>query len=511
MIVNEIFYCQLEQHVKRKRAEQSLYEFMRQAWHVIEPATQFVEGWHLEEIALHLEAVTTGKIRKLIINIPPRHCKTILVCVMWPCWVWATQPSKRWMFGSYGMGLSLDASMLCRNILESEWYKSNWGDKFGIMHDQNAKHYFLNDKSGGRFASSTDGVTTGKGGDFLVADDPINAKEGASEAALINCIKWWDQGMATRFNNPKKGCKVIVMQRVGEKDLTGHVLKNQTGWTHLFLPAEFEPDRKCVTSIGGDRRTKAGELLWKELYGPDEIAELKQSLGEYGTAGQLQQRPAPAEGGIIKRDWFKMLKIDEPLPTLLFVVQSYDTAFTEKTTNDPTAHTAWGVFSTKEGKRVILLDAWTEHMGYPELRKKMYDEYKSKYGDQEKGVDVVLIEDKGSGISLAQDLRRAMIPVRTYNPGKADKTTRVHSIAPLIEAGLVYIPESKKSPGQFPAWANVLINQLITFPNAERDDLCDTASQVLIYLRDAGMITLDQNKFVEGYEYPKKRVNPYAM
>jgi predicted phage terminase large subunit-like protein len=191
-------------------------------------------------------------------------------------------------------------------------------------------------------------------------------------------------------------------------------------------------------------------------------------------------------------------------------LQSYDTAFTGKTTGDPTAHTCWGIFNHAEGKRVVLLDAWEDHLGYPELRKKAYEEYAATYGDKNKAVDAVLIEEKGSGISLAQDLRRAMVPVRTYNPGRADKTTRVHAITPLLEAGLVYIPESKKRPGQFPPWADLLISQLLLFPNGEHDDLVDTMSQALIYLRDARMLTIDDGKYKDEYVRPIERSNPYA-
>jgi predicted phage terminase large subunit-like protein len=205
-----------------------------------------------------------------------------------------------------------------------------------------------------------------------------------------------------------------------------------------------------------------------------------------------------------------MLKADAPLPKLSYVLQSYDTAFTEKTSGDPTAHTCWGIFSTEEGKCVVLLDAWQEHLGYPDLRKKMYSDYSAVYGDKDKSVDAVLIEEKGSGISLAQDLRRARVPVKTYNPGRADKVTRVHSVAPLLEAGLVYIPESKKRIGSFPTWADQLIHQLMLFPNGEHDDLVDTMSQALIFLRDSGMLSLDEAKWVREYEPPKERTNPYA-
>lgn len=506
------FYELVKIEVECRKAKKSLHEFTKLAWHIIEPGTPFVDGWHIHAICDHLEAVTHGKIRNLVINIPPRHMKSILVAVMWPVWVWITNPAFRWMFASYAGSLSVRDSLKCRRLIQSAWFQDRFSDVFTLTGDQNAKTFFENDHAGYRFATSVGASTTGHGGDCIVVDDGHNALEATSDAIRESTLEWWDQAMSTRLNNPKTGTRVLVMQRLHENDLAGHVLK-QGGWEHLCLPAEFEPARRITTSIGWtDPRKAEGALLWPTRFGRKELDALKKTLGEYGGAGQLQQRPAPAEGGIIKRSWFKMFKADDRLPTLSFVVQSYDTAFTEKTNNDPTAHTAWGVFNGEHGKCLMLLDAWEDHLGYPDLRKKMYTEYvSSKYGEQEKEVDIVLIEEKGSGISLAQDLRRGRVPVRTYNPGKADKIARVHSIAPLIEAGLIYIPESRKNPGQFPAWANKLIDQLITFPNAGSDDLTDTTSQCLIYLRDAGMLTLDAHKYLdEDLPSQEPRINPYA-
>lgn len=494
---------------ERRLAESSLINFTRLAWNVIEPGTPYVDGWHLHVISEHLEAVTRGEIRNLIINIPPRHMKSIQVAVMWPVWVWINQPQFRWLFASYSSSLSVRDSLKCRRLIESPWFQERWGERFQLTSDQNAKTMFENNKTGYRMATSVEASTTGHGGDAIVIDDPHNALEAQSDAMRESTLEWWDQAMSTRLNNPRTGSRVIVMQRLHEKDLSGHLLA-QGGWEHLCLPAQYEGARKA-TSLGFvDPRTKAGELLWPERFGQAEVEELKKSLGEYGSSGQLQQRPSPAEGGIVKREWFRLWKADSPLPKLSYVVQSYDTAFTEKTTGDPTAHSCWGVFNMPEGKCVMLLDAWQDHLGYPDLRKKMYSEYSSVYGDKDKTVDAVLIEEKGSGISLAQDLRRARIPVKTYNPGRADKTTRVHAVAPLLEAGLVYIPESKKRPNSFPSWADQLIHQLMLFPNGEHDDLVDTMSQALIFLRDSGLLSLDEAKWVREYEPPRERVNPYA-
>ena len=509
LLKSPILVPSLLREKERREAEASLINFTRLAWNVIEPGTPYVDGWHLHAIADHLEAVTKGQIRNLIINIPPRHMKSIQVAVMWPVWVWIKYPQYRWLFASYSASLSVRDSLKCRRLIESPWFQSLWGNRFELTSDQNAKTMFENNKTGYRMATSVEAATTGHGGDAIVVDDPHKALEAQSDAMRESTLEWWDQAMSTRLNNPRTGARVIVMQRLHEKDLSGHLLA-KGGWEHLCLPAEYEGSHK-TTSLGFmDPRKDVGELLWPERFGREEVDELKKALGEYGSSGQLQQRPSPTEGGIIKRDWFQLLKADTPLPKLSYVVQSYDTAFTEKTSGDPTAHTCWGIFHTERGKCVVLLDAWQEHLGYPDLRKKMYTEYSSTYGDKDKTVDAVLIEEKGSGISLAQDLRRGRIPVKTYNPGKADKVTRVHAVAPLLEAGLVYIPESKKRRGDFPAWADQLVNQLMLFPNGEHDDLVDTMSQALIFLRDSGLLSLDDAKWIREYEPPKERSNPYA-
>jgi predicted phage terminase large subunit-like protein len=494
----------------RRRAEKSLSEFTKMAWHVIEPGTPYIGNWHLDTISEHLEAVTRGDIRNLLINVPPRHMKSIQVAVMWPVWVWMTRPQFRWLFASYAGSLSVRDSLKCRRLIESPWFQARWGHRFALTGDQNAKTFFENDKSGYRFATSVGASTTGHGGDILVVDDPHNSMEAQSDTMRETTLEWWDQAMSTRLNNPKTGCKVIVMQRLHENDLSGHVLR-QGGWDHLCLPAEFEKGRRSKTTLGNyDPRTEDGELLWKGRFGSKEIDELKVQLGEYGTSGQLQQRPSPAAGGIIKRDWFNLLPADDPLPKLMYVVQSYDTAFTEKTQNDPTACSTWGVFNHANGKAVVLLDCWKEHLSYPDLRKKMGEEYKAKYGDKDKTVDVVLIEEKGSGISLMQDLRRSGVPCHPYNPGRADKVTRVHAVAPLLESGLVYLPESKKTPGRAPAWTDAMMHELMIFPNGEHDDMVDSMTQALIYLRDTRMLSIDNNKDEYDQPPPRDRSNPYA-
>ncbi|NOT61557.1 MAG: terminase, partial [Acidobacteria bacterium] len=284
----------------------SLRDYARQAWHVVEPATPYIHGWHIDAICDHLSAVTDGHILRLLINIPPRHMKSLLISVFWPTWAWTRKPDIRWLYSSYSLSLSKRDSLKCRRVIDSPWYQERWGDVYQLASDQNEKLRFENDHSGYRLATSVAGTNTGEGGDIVVIDDPHNAKQAESEAKREDALEWFDGTMSTRLNNPKTGAMVVVMQRVHERDVSGHILE-QGGWEHLCLPAEYEPKPFVqMTSLGfKDPRTEPNELLWPDRFGRPELDKLKASLGGYRSAGQLQQRPAPADGGIFKRHWFK--------------------------------------------------------------------------------------------------------------------------------------------------------------------------------------------------------------
>jgi predicted phage terminase large subunit-like protein len=260
----------------------------------------------------------------------------------------------------------------------------------------------------------------------------------------------------------------------------------------------------------------------------DNLANLagtfKQQILQYeGTSLGRQEIHAeiidPEEAGIIKRNWIKLWPSDKPFPRFEFVVQSYDGAYTEKTINDPSACSVWGIFKPSEDKGfcAMLIDCWEEHLQYPDLKEKVIEDFGTVYGDpnefgQGKKTDLVLVEDKSSGISLLQDLGRAHIPCRSYNPGGADKVQRVNLIAPLIKAGKVYIPESTKNEDHPRSWAEPLVNQLCAFPEVRHDDLVDTVSQALRVLRDMGWLNIDPpppDDDVYAEDRPK-RVNPYA-
>ncbi len=512
----------IQREQNRRKAESSLYEFVKQSWDTVEPGIAFIPSWHIESICEHLEAVSAGEIRRLLINIPPRHSKSTIVSVMWPIWEWIAQPEQKFLAASYSSVLSTRDNLKARRLVQSPWYRERWGHIFGLAGDQNAKQRFENDRTGYRIATSVGGTATGEGGSRLILDDPHGAQDAQSDAMRGAALEWFDMVWSTRLNNPKTDAMVTVMQRLHEKDISGHILEDIGGWEHVCIPAEWDGQSRRTVIGPYDPRKVRGELICPDRFGPVEITALKQLLGEYGSAGQLQQSPAPAGGGMLKTDHFQMWPADKQLPQLEFVIQSYDTAFTESTTGDPSACTVWGIFTHKNVRNAMLLDAWDEHLSYPDLRTKVIEEWTAEYGGS-KGAhtgqptrprrpDRVLVEAKASGQSLIQDLRRAKIPVIPYNPGNADKVARGHQAAPVLELDLLWIPESKKNPGQFVSWAQPLIKQMSKFPVSEHDDLTDTATQAIIFLKNEGLLVMPVAHREEPLRHrpDRENANPYA-
>ena len=509
----------VKQEQLRRAASGSLYEFVKQSWHVVEPGIPFIPSWHIEAICEHLEAVSAGDLTRLLINIPPRHSKSTIVSVMWPMWEWLTTPEQKFLCASYAGNLAIRDNLKSRRLVQSPWYQERWGHLFKLSGDQNAKQRFENDKTGYRIATSPGGMATGEGGSRLILDDPHGAQDAQSDAMRESTLEWFDMVWSTRLNNPKTDSMVVVMQRLHELDVSGHILEDIKGWEHICIPAEYD-GKKRHTSLGAyDPRKKVGELICPERFGDKEITALKQLLGVYGTAGQLQQQPSPAEGGILKTKFFELWPCDKDLPPFEYIIQSYDCAFTEKTSGDPTAFSAWAVFTHKGQRNAMLIDAWDEHLSYPDLREKAIKEWGTEYGGSSdynpygraKRPDRVLVEAKASGQSLLQDLRLAKVPAVGYNPGMADKVSRAHQAAPTLELGLLWIPESKKNRGHAVSWATSFLKQLEKFPVAEHDDYVDTFTQVIIYLKNDGWFELPVAKDVdEPKQYRKERSNPYA-
>lgn len=505
------------------KAEASLFEFYRSfAWPAVEGDNLFLDNWHLQDMAEHLETVTAGQIKRLVINVPFRTSKSTLVSVAWPAWVWLKDPGFQWLCGSYAEKLAIRDSLKMRRLITSAKFIAAFGNRITMTQDQNQKVRFENDQGGYRIAFGMTGGVMGDGGDCILLDDPHDRQGAHSEAERETALTTYDQALVTRLNKPATDPIVIIMQRLHQNDLCGHVLKEQGVWTHLMLPMRYERARACSTSIGfKDPRTKEGELLWPERFPEKTVQALETTLGVYGTAGQLQQRPSPQGGGILKTSLFRLWPQAKALPDFFYVCQSYDTAFTEKTSGDQTACTVWGVFEYEKKRHVLLLDAWADRLGYPALKKKVMEDWLAKYGGVKndrmkpsRKADVILVEAKGSGQSLLQDLRLSNIPAIAYNPGKADKISRAHMVAPLLEMDCFWVLESTKTLGRPRNWVTPFLDQLEQFPAGEHDDFVDTATQCFIHLRDSGQLEVSVSPFEEPEEkeYSKSdvRVNPYG-
>lgn len=498
----------LQEINERRAAAKSLYEFVKQAWYWIEGVNNFVDNWHIGCIAEHLEALRVGEIKRLLINQPPRTGKTNLVSVAFPAWTWIHEPETRFLYASYGLDLSMDASTKCRSLIESEWYQARWGHLYNLDPAQNTKTRFDNNRKGYRIATSVGGATTGFGGDIIIGDD-LNSTSDVSETLLNTTRNWHSRTFSTRFNNLRTGRMVIVQQRVHQSDISGSILENDNGeWTKLIIPMEFEPERRFYTipipstngDVWTDPRKTDGELLWPTQIGAKELKLLKDAFenNEYVIAGQLQQRPAPLEGGIIKRGWFRLWPANKRFPRFEYIVGSYDTASKDKMQNDPSGCQVWGIFEEKssedeEGRWAALLcDLWAERLPYPDLKKRMLSEFKENtYGDPPKSMDLILVEDKSSGVSIIQDLQQAGLPVRAYNPGKADKMQRLHMASSIIEGGMIYVPESQREErrGKVRDWVEPFLQEVCMFPNAKHDEMVDCLSQFIYLVKDMGFLT----------------------
>lgn len=503
-----------------RECERSLASFVKHAWQVIEPSAELKWGWALDAICLHLQAVSDGQINRLLMNVPPGSMKSLLTNVFWPAWEWGplNMPHMRFLSTAHKQDLAVRDNIKCRRLIQSDWYQERW--PILLMGDQNAKTKFENDKTGFREAMAFTSMT-GSRGDRVTLDDPLSVDDANSDAALAAAESTFREALPTRVNNDESAI-VVIMQRLHEKDTSGIILKEKLGYEHLMLPMEYEAARKCRTSIGfEDPRKVEGELMFPERFGPNTVSVYKKALGEQAYAGQMQQRPAPAGGGILKVKHFQLWPKTWKLPAFEYIVQSYDGAYDDDATssNDPSACTVWGIFEERGIRGAILLDAWDEHLGYPDFRKRVLADWHSMYGKTEerkgKKADAILVENKSSGISILQDLRRAKIPAVPYNPGKMSKVARAHAVSAVHEMDNIYILESNKEPGKFITWARPFVNQIELFPNAEHDDYVDTYTQALTFLRDGGQLEMPETDedLIEEVEYKSKsaRSNPYAM
>lgn len=498
-----------------------LYEFVRYFWHILEPEAPMVPGWAMEAICEHLEAVTYGEIKRLLINVPPGFSKSLLTDVFWPAWQWAIGKSHlRFCTFSYSASLTERDNRRFADIVNSREYRALYGDKFSVV--KCGDRLVTNTRKGWKLASSVGGLSTGERGDVIILDDPNNVKEAESLIVRDETNRWFRESMSNRLNSMETGAIVIIMQRVHEDDVSGLILSLGLDYCHLMIPMEYDPGRQIdgqgepvATPIGwidprwsDDIDEADGTLAWPERFPATTLEQTKKEVGPYAYAGQYQQSPAPRGGGLFKTAWWQVYETkDNKFPPFEMVLCSVDSAFTAKEQNDPTGVTVWGLFLNEDGRRrLMLIDAWRKHLEFSGDRKLVErKEHEPRlvwvrrtqehwglmewlqYTCERWKVDKLLIEGKASGISAAQELRNRyglQNWATQLCPVKGDKVARAVGVQATFSNGYVYAPVRD--------WSDLVINEMANFPAGKYDDLTDSVTQAIKWLRDNGLAPTDE-------------------
>ncbi len=463
----------IEKEISRRLAKDSLYHFTRYVWNVIEPETPFQDGWHIKVLCEHAEALARFDIQKLNVNMPPRHMKSIIWCVMLPAWVWGKRPNLSFIYGSHSLALATRDSIKTRMILYSEEYKEVFEPDWAFTDDQDQKTIFKNTKGGVRKSVGVGSAVTGEGGDFLIVDDPINALEAHSEIARDEAIRWFDTVLSTRINNPRRYAKAVIMQRLHEKDLSGHLIKKDSTFQHLILPARFNPEaeNKSKTVLNfKDPRTKKGDLLWPNRWDDKAITDLETSLGDDANA-QLDQEPRASGGGFFPKEYWKFYEAppSEILSTTLFI----DAAQKPGVSNDYSVFALWA--RTRNG--YYLLDIMREKTDGPMLEE-LTIQMANKWCPDE-----IVVEDKSAGSSLIQYLLAyTSLPVLPFNPGRLSKEVRAAAAKPTVKAGKCFLPLRKimgTEDGKEVNLIEVFVKEHEKFLKTAHDDIVDTTSMMV--------------------------------
>lgn len=444
-----------------KLAKLNFKSFLLKVFQTTSPNTQFIDGWHINLMLEYLYKVEQSKIKRLLINIPPRSLKSTIISVAWPAWLLGQDPSLRIIVASYAQGLSLKHSLECRLVISSKWYLKQF-PKTRIVQGCNEKNKFVTDMQGFRFATSIGGTLTGEGADVLIVDDPHTPLQAVSRVERSKALDWYDHTFSTRLNNKKKGVIVVLMQRLNQEDLSDHLLKNKE-WKHLKLAAYAE---KAITYRCGKfiYKRKKGELLSPTRESKIELERAKLELGSYGFNAQYQQDPIPLSSGIIKYSWIKRKVYKRPGSAICY--QSWDCATKIGRNNDYSVCTTWYVTKNK----YYLEHVFRKQVEFPKLKSKALELYK-KFTPA-----AVLIEDKASGQPLIQELRaKTTMPIININPCK-DKETRLLSTVGLFESGRICFPKNQ-------SWLADLESELFTFPNSTHDDQVDSITQFLGWIK----------------------------
>lgn len=433
----------------------SLADFARMAWPVLEPATDLKWGWALDAICEHLEAVSNGQSKRLLMNVPPGSMKSLLTGVIWPAWEWGPrgQPALRYLGTAHKQDLAVRDNLKCRRLIQSAWYQERW--PVLLTSDQNAKTKFENDATGFREAMAFESMT-GSRGDRVILDDPHSVDDANSAVKLASGVTTFREALPSRVNNDQSAI-VIIKQRLNEQDVSAVAI--ELGYDHLCIPMRYERGRSKWIVGAGDPRTTEGELMFPERFPEEQVADLERTMGSYAVAGQLQQRPAPRGGGIIKPAWFGTYREAPPLEWRAIYA---DTAMKTGEANDYSVFECWG--RTKTGQ-AVLLDLKRGKWEAPELLAEARAFWLHHQGQDNGTLRAMKVEDKVSGTGLIQTLRREGIPILPIQRNK-DKVSRAHDAAPFIESGNVLLPE-------WAPWLDAFLTECEAFPSGANDDQLD--------------------------------------
>jgi len=440
----------LDSKTLQREGKDSFIRYVKHMW------TDFIEGEHHKIFAQKLEDVANGKIKRLIVNMPPRHTKSEFASTFFPSWLLGRNPKLKLMQITHTAELAFRFGRKVRDIIDSEEYKQVFPD-VSLKQDSKSAGRWETNKGGEAFYSGIGGAVTGRGADLLVLDDIHSEQDALSPKALDNAWDYYSSGPRQRLQ--PGGAIVIVMTRWSTKDLTGRLLAAQTDpkadkWEVVEFPAIFP---------------ETGNPLWKEFWSIEELESIKASLPVSKWSAQWLQNPTSEEGAILKREWWQKWDKDQ-IPNMQYVIQSYDTAFSKNETADYSAITTWCVFYPEEAlsaPAILLLDVKKGRWDFPELKEEALKQY--KYWEP----DTVIIEAKASGMPLTHELRQMGIPVVNYTPSRGqDKVARVNAVSPILESGMVYAPEER--------WAEELIEECAAFPFGDHDDLVDSTTQALL-------------------------------
>jgi len=420
--------------------------FVERVFAELNPGETYHDNWHIHLIIQHLEEVRAGKILRLVINIPPRNLKSIIVAVAYVAWLLGHDPTTKIIVASYNEDLAIRFGRMCLQVMQSDWYRALF-PRTRLASDRPSAEFFETTVGGYRMATSVGGTLVGIGADYLILDDPTKPEEAASDARRQFANDWFGQSAVTRLNDKRRGRIITIMQRLHEDDLTGYVLAHG-GWTHLSLPAIAEEDEvhTIVTPFGKVRHERhKGEALHPDREPIEELNKLRTAMGSAFFSAQYLQSPTPPGGGLVKISWFPRFDLDRP-PKFERILQSWDTGMTAKELSSYSVCTTWGI----RDRKAHLIHDLRKRMEYPELRRTIISQASAF------GASTVLIEDAASGTSLIQDLRRELSSVHGCKPS-GDKVMRMNAQTAHIENGFVYLP--REAP-----WLPDLEHELMMFP-----------------------------------------------